>query len=72
MDMEKDIPTVMEEFYSIVNEVPSTEAAELLVHKAGAMPSHTAITALARLLVLSVTRSRYGRTKSNVEIPAKF
>lgn len=63
--MEKSIPEIMDEFYQLVNTVPSTDAPDALVKFAATVPNDVAMTALARLLVLTHTRARYDQARAS-------
>ena len=60
--MEQDIATAMDRFYTLVRNVPSTDAAEALTRQAAAMPPAVAIEALARLYVVAATRLQCSRS----------
>jgi hypothetical protein len=63
------IPEAMDEFFNIVNTNPSTDAADLLVRGAGAMPADVAVTALARLYVLTAARARFDQARAAFAAP---
>lgn len=60
----KDIPTAMDEFYMIICTTPSTDAPDKLTRFAATLPHDVAVTALARLLVLTHARGRYDQAKA--------
>ena len=68
--MEKSIPTAMDEFYRLVNSVPSTEAAEKLTRLAATMPLDIAISALARLYVVAAAHARHAEARLAAFSPA--
>ena len=62
--MINDIPTAMDEFYQVVKSASSTDAPDAIVRLAGNMPHDVAITALARLFVISHTRGEFDRARA--------
>ena len=56
--MNKSLNEIMDDFRVLVNSKPATEAAEALIRLAATWPAEEAITALARLYVLTETRLR--------------
>ena len=63
MNPGRSINEIMDEFRLLVNSKPSTEAAEALIRLAGTVPAGMAITAMARLYVLTETRARFEQAK---------
>ena len=62
--MINDIPTAMDEFYQVVKSASSTDAPDVIVRLAGGMPHNVAITALARLFVISHTWGEFDRARA--------
>ena len=62
--MISDIPTAMDEFYQVVKSTASTEAPEAMIRLAGTMPHDVAVSALARLLVISHARGEFDRARA--------
>lgn len=62
--MIEDIPTAMEEFHRIVKAYPSTDAADAMLRAAGDMPDAVALSALARLYVITHTRGEFDRARA--------
>lgn len=67
----KDIPATMDEFYNLINTTPSTDASDKLVRIAATLPHDVAVTALARLLVLTHARARYDQAKAATAAPVQ-
>lgn len=62
--MINDIPTAMDEFYQVVKSASSTDAPDAIARLAGNMPHDVAITALARLFVISHVRGEFDRARA--------